>query len=81
METETDGLSVIALCAPLAQVLDEKSAMPEFPDAIDCHWLPELANATGAHPIEVMVAMFPQRLQSLAPLNELNPLFNNGVEL
>ena len=37
VETETEGLSVIRLCVPLAQVLEENSAMPELPDAMGSH--------------------------------------------
>jgi hypothetical protein len=81
VETGADGLSRIEQKFPFAQVFDVNSEIPELPDAIGSHSLPELAKETGAHVIEEMVAMFPQRLQSLAPLNELNPLFNKGVEL
>ena len=81
VETETEGLSVIRLCVPFAQAFDEYSAMPELPEVMGSHSLLALAKPIGAHPMEEMVAMFPQRLQSLAPVNELNPLFNKGVEL
>ena len=72
---------MIAQRFPLAQAFDVNSAMPELPDAIGSHSFCALANAMGAQFVEVMVAMFPQRLQSVAPLKALNPLFNKGVEL
>ena len=81
VETAADGLSKIAQRFPLAQVFDVKSAMPELPDAIGSHSFCALASAMGAQFAEVMVAMFPQRLQSLAPWNALKPLFSKGVEL
>ena len=81
VETALDGLSMIAHWFPFAQVFDVNSEIPELPDAIGSHSFCALASAMGAQFADVIVAMFPQRLQSVAPLKELNPLFSKGVEL
>ena len=81
VETGADGLSRIEQKFPFAQVFDVNSEIPELPDAIGSHSFCALASAMGAQFAEVMVAMFPQRLQSLAPLKALYPLFSKGVEL
>jgi hypothetical protein len=81
VETAVDGLSMIGHWFPFAQVFDVNSEIPELPDAIVSHSFCALASAMGAQFADVMVAMLPQRLQSVAPLNALNPLFNSGVEL
>jgi len=81
VETAADGLSEMAAGFPFAQTFEVNKAIPVFPDDKGSHSFCALANAMGAQLIEVMVAMYPQRLQSLAPLNVLKPLFNKGVEL
>ena len=81
VETEVDGLSMIGLSVPFPQAFDVYNEIPELPEAIGSHSFCELASETGAQIKEVIVAMFPQRLQSVALDNELNPLFNNGVAL